>query len=186
MYSSYVFQGKPGGRIERSFIRFPDGAQYAVQENAWMDERLMHEWIENILRPWAEEAPEHIRPIVILDSYRCHTMQPVKNAIEHLGVDCMYIPGGCTALCQPVDVGINKPFKNRMQHLWEDHLLENRAADVRGKIPSPSRETLAEWVIDSLQGLDEESVKNAWNGPGFSFFDGYHDPLALEEEVLTC
>jgi hypothetical protein len=33
-------KGAPHGRIERSFAQFPEGAEYAVQENAWMDESI--------------------------------------------------------------------------------------------------------------------------------------------------
>ena len=49
--------------------------------------------------------------------------------------------------------------------------MENREEEVRGRIPSPSREVLSKWIIDSLGSLDEQLVKNAWNGPGFSYFN---------------
>ena len=50
-------------------------------------------------------------PVLILDSYRCHMMASVVHRIQDLGVEVIHIPGGCTSLCQPVDVGLNKPFK---------------------------------------------------------------------------
>jgi DDE superfamily endonuclease. len=86
--SSYSFlivtPGKPRGRIERSFNNFPAGTHYTVQENAWMDERLMLEWIEEILAPWVAEAPEGFVPFVLLDSYRCHTTEVVRRVISDL------------------------------------------------------------------------------------------------------
>jgi hypothetical protein len=48
--------------------------------------------------------------------------------------------------------------------------MHNREEEVRGKIPSPSREVLSQWVIDSLNSVDAQHVKNAWNGPGFAYF----------------
>jgi len=36
-----IFKGKPNGRIQREFTRYNQGAVYVVQENAWMDERVM-------------------------------------------------------------------------------------------------------------------------------------------------
>ena len=39
-------------------------------------------------------------------------MALVVEAVQELGVEVEHIPGGCTGLCQPVDVGVNKPFKN--------------------------------------------------------------------------
>ena len=138
-----------------------------------MDESVMLDWIARVLRPWAEEAPAHIRPIVILDSYRCHTTTDrVRAEINRLGVDLIHIPAGCTCLCQPVDVGINKPFKNTLRNRWEDYLLGNQGAlDVGGRIPSPSRETLADWIINSQSEIGVETVENAWKSRAFSFFD---------------
>jgi len=137
-----------------------------------MDERVMMEWIARVLRPWAEDAPAHIRPLLLLDSYRCHTTARVVDAIIGLGVDLIHIPAGCTCLCQPVDVGINKSFKNMLRNSWEQYLVDNQGAvDVRGRIPSPSREMLSEWIIDSLNGMRIEMVENAWRCRGFSYFD---------------
>lgn len=140
-----------------------------------MDERLMLDWVDNVLKPWAATAPEHIRPFILLDSYRCHLTHAVMVAMDECGVDYFHIPGGCTGLCQPVDVGINKPFKVRMQRRWETFLMENRELEVRGRIPSPSREVLSQWIIDSLTDLNEGLVQNAWNGPGFAYFNQQHD-----------
>jgi hypothetical protein len=38
-------------------------------------------------------------------------MKSTVNAIGDLGIEVEHIPGGCTSLCQPVDVGVNKPLK---------------------------------------------------------------------------
>ena len=38
----------------------------------------------------------------------------VTAEIETLGIEVDHIPGGCTGLAQPIDVGIGKPFKNRV------------------------------------------------------------------------
>ena len=32
-----IFKGKPNGRIEQEFSTYPQGAVYAVQDQAWMD-----------------------------------------------------------------------------------------------------------------------------------------------------
>ena len=109
-----VFKGAPNGRNEKTeFATSPPGMIYTSQSNAWMDERVMNMWIEKVLKPYVQKVP-------MLDSYRCHMMKPIVNTIKNLGVEVQHIPGGCTSLCQPIDVGINKPFKLRMQRLWEE------------------------------------------------------------------
>jgi hypothetical protein len=52
--------------------------------------------------------------ILILDAYRVHMMGNIVNWIQSLGIEVVHIPLGCTYLCQPIDIGINKSFKSRM------------------------------------------------------------------------
>jgi len=66
---------------------FPNGAHYTVQENEWLDECLILEWVEKVLKPWAADLPEEICPFLILDSYHCHTTTLVCSTISELGVD---------------------------------------------------------------------------------------------------
>jgi hypothetical protein len=79
-----------------------------------MDEEAMIVWVDQVLCPYIETAPAGILPILFLDSYRCHMMASVVDMIQHLGVEVKHIPGGCTSLRQPVNIGVNKPFKNRI------------------------------------------------------------------------
>ncbi len=112
-----VFKGKPNGRIvQREFQSgdYPTTHFYKCQDAAWMDEQVMIEWVNKVLAPYVATAPDHVVLILILDMYRCHMMASVVQMIQELGVKVQHIPGECTSLCQPVDVGFNKPFKNRM------------------------------------------------------------------------
>jgi DDE superfamily endonuclease len=74
----------------------------------------MLQWVDDVLKPYVETAPSDIVPLLFLDSYKCHLMSSVISKIQDLGVEFQHIPGGCTGLTQPVDVGINKPLKNRI------------------------------------------------------------------------
>ena len=89
-----------------------------------MDEQCCLEWVEKCVKPWAESAPEGIIPLLFLDSYKCHQQASVVDSIAELGVEVQFIPGGCTGLCQAVDVAVNKPLKNRMHVMWEEYMLE--------------------------------------------------------------
>ena len=116
-----VFKGKLNRCIMREFSKvnsgYPENAHFTVQDNAWMDEQCCLEWVEKCVKPWAESAPEGIIPLLFLDSYKCHQLASVLDSIAELGVEVQFIPGGCTGLCQAVDVGVNKPFKNRIRAL---------------------------------------------------------------------
>ena len=80
---------------------------------------MMPMWVEKVLKPYVESAPEDLVPLLPLDSYHCHVMASVVNEIMELGVEVEHIQGGCMYLCQPVNIGINKPYKKHTRHLWE-------------------------------------------------------------------
>jgi hypothetical protein len=63
-----------------------------------------------------------VEPLLILDAYRCHKMKSIVNKIEELGARVHHIHGGCTSVCQPVNVGIRKPLKHRLRNkhsMWK-------------------------------------------------------------------
>ena len=68
---------------------YPQGMIYACQDNAWMDERVMLMWVDMVLKPYANTAPEDVVPILFLDSYCSHMMNSVVNAIQDLGVQVL-------------------------------------------------------------------------------------------------
>ena len=112
-----VFKGAKNGRImKKEFPTFDNSMYYTCQENAWMDEQVMLMWVEKVLQPYIESASEGIVPLLLLDSYHCHVMASVVNEIQELGVEVEHIPDGCMYLCQPVNIGINKPYKKHMRH----------------------------------------------------------------------
>ena len=80
-------------------------------------------WIEMVLKPYVGTAPDDVVPILFWDAYRCHMMNSVVNAIQDLGGEVEHIPGGCTSLCQPVDIGISKPFKAFLRKAWEKWMI---------------------------------------------------------------
>lgn len=53
-------------------------------------------------------------------------------------------------------------------------MVANQNNTVNGKIPSPSREQLAPWmIIDAAQHLSEETIKKSWSSnPGYEYFPG--------------
>ncbi len=113
-----------------------------------MDEAVMIAWVQDVLAPYFATAPVHVVPILILDMYRCHMMSSVVQMIQELGVEVQHIPGGCTSLCQPVDVGFNKPFKDRMRRQWINWMTNEGI--VHGTTSPPARLDVAKWVQNGM------------------------------------
>ena len=164
-----IFKGKPNGRIvQKEFPSYPKENLYACQENAWMDESATLVWVEKILKPYVLKAPDGVVPILFLDSYRCHMMKSVVNAIQDCGVEVQHIPGGCTGLCQPVDVGINKPYKSRIKQLWESWMIQEGLID--GTTSPPTRELISKWAAIATKELPVQIVRNAWLHGEYTWF----------------
>ncbi len=96
-------------------------------------------------------------------------MASVTDAIADLGIEIISIPGGCTGLCQPLDVGINKPFKTRVRALWEEWMIDK--IDETGMVYAPSREDISSWVAQVVWGMDKKPLmQNAWRKTGYDWF----------------
>ena len=150
-----------------------------------MDERVMIAWVDEILKPYVADAPEDIIPLLILDSYRCHMMGSVVQRIQELGVEVRHIPGGCTSLCQPVDVGFNKPFKDRMRKQWLSWMIAEGI--IHGTTKPPSRRDVAGWVDRAMTEMKgkEQIIKNAWRKTGYEWFPKEVDEITEAAVTFT-
>jgi DDE superfamily endonuclease len=161
-----IFKGKMSGRIVREFPTYADGIEYSLQDKAC--KRVMLEWVECVLKPYIADKPPDANPILFLDSYRCHMMESVVSAITELGVEVGHIPGGCTCLCQPVDVGINKPMKNRIRQHWEAWMVQE--ITELGRIQAPKRKQISEWVKSGISEITQQIIINSWRHDAFTWF----------------
>ena len=170
--SVVVFKEKANGRTaKKEFATFPTSHHYhCCQDAAWMDETVMLAWVDQVLRPYVKTAPEDIVPILILDSYRCHTMASVVQKIQELGVEVKHIPGGCTSLCQPVNIGFNKQFKDGLRKVWTSWMITEGM--VHGTTSAPTRLNVATWVDQAMAEMKAKCgiVSNAWLKSGTSGF----------------
>ena len=71
-------------------------------------------------------------------------MASVVLQIASLGIEVIHIPGGCTGLCQPLDVGVNKPFKARVRRMWEEWMTD--LIDTTNEVRDATREEVVEWA----------------------------------------
>ena len=163
-----IYKGKTTGSIVREFKDYNPNCRCATQENAWTDERVMLQWVDEVLAPCVKTAPPGIVPCLLLDKHGCHYQGSVAKATEALGVEWDIIPGGCTGLVQPMDVGIGKPWKNRVRCRMEDWMIDTKG---HGRVkPAVVRPLLADWAASSWEAMPKEIVYNAWRRQNLSYF----------------
>ena len=72
-----------------------------------------------------------------------------------MGIEVVHVPVGCTYLCQPIDIGINKPVKCHLRQRWADWMMEGDGI-VDGVAKEPSHKMVAEWVVQVYKSIAEE------------------------------
>ena len=167
-----IFKAEPGGRIEKTELpTYPnkDKIVYNVQSKAWMDTSLMKRWIETVLVPHLQECAPNTTPILILDTLKAHTAPEVTDLLDDLGVSWHVIPGGCTSLVQPLDVGVNKPFKDRCKKLWWEW-IENGGIG-RSIFNKPKRLDIGTWIEKAWDDLPADIIRNSWRQTDWDYFE---------------
>jgi len=56
--------------------------------------------------------------MLVLDAFKGHLTDSVKNQLRKMKTELVVIQGGMTSVLQPMDVSINKPFKDRLRQQY--------------------------------------------------------------------
>ena len=151
-------------------VTFPNEVVVKVNEKGWMTADVMKEWINECWLPKNAFPDNPEKSMLIYDSARCHrSAEQELKKVSKIAI----IPGGLTKFLQPLDVSVNKPFKDRLKDLWENWMSDESKADytVGGKRRSASLGQIAEWIKTAFYSISPETIMN-----GF-------DRAFLEEEV---
>ena len=99
----------------------PRGIRVRAQAKGWMDESLVKDWLNSV---WTKVGGLlRKRNLLVWDSFRAHLSDNVKRVLKNSRTDVAVIPGGMTSLLQPLDVGVNKPFKDNLRQYWNEWML---------------------------------------------------------------
>jgi DDE superfamily endonuclease len=164
------------GRIKASLVTkagLPQQLEYGVQKNAWVDESLMLEWIEKV---WKPISLQHDQTLLVIDAHTAHLTAQVNNALKQCNTEVEVIPAGYTSKLQPMDVGINKPFKDRLRNEYMFWMKDNR-------IGKPNREIVSPWIETAWNSISQQTFVNAFIASGFGHFvDEVVDDLSEANE----
>ncbi len=78
------------------------------------------------------------------------------NQIQALGIEVQHILAGCTYLCQPMDVGINRSIKKEMNEQWEEWMINGGGVEDGVAKPPLTKAggRTDRWGIQSYHGTD--------------------------------
>lgn len=175
-----VFRGK-GLRITAAEKMLWDNrVQVVFQENAWVDEDIFIWWIQHAWKMCRSSVFDTSQKLITLDMHRAQNTEKVKDTFKHARTTPAIIPGGCTSLIQPLDVSINKSFKQYLEDASQEHFFENTDSWMEGKVSAKERRILmAKWVGDAWDKIAQnhiDSVKRSFAKCGIALpQDGTRD-----------
>ncbi|KAG7337840.1 DDE superfamily endonuclease [Nitzschia inconspicua] len=144
-----IFKGEPRGTIATRELPVSQNANqlaHCCQHAAWHDNENMSTWIDECLVPHIQKGRMELQ-FLFMDHFRCHYSDTVKARLDSVGVQLKLIPKGCTSVVQPIDVDVNKPFKDQIKSQWWEWMLG--FGQDGGNIPTPSREDVQHWVVEA-------------------------------------
>ena len=161
--SLVVFKGRLTGRqIE---MELPERMIAVCQEKDWMDGKVMHVYLNKIWYPYVNRVGgESVKSLLVWDSFSAHLTDEVQESLKKNHTTTVMIPGGCTSKLLPLDVSINKPFKQVLRNSWGDYiktrslgLTPAQLKDPKSKVPTAKRQDVARWVGQAYLHLKEQT-----------------------------
>ena len=121
--------------------------------------------------------------LLVWNSFSAHLTDTVKQQLRENKTATAVIPGGLTSLVQPLDVCLNKPFKDRLREKWMTWMSGEKTFTPGGQLQAASLVTVCQWVKELWQELSKEMVECSFKKCGISnALDGTEDDLVWEEE----
>ena len=174
-----IFKGK---RLPHNL---PPGIIVQMQEKGWMDEQIMWLWIEKV---WTRRPGGLARrkSLLVMDSFEGHKTDSVKKRCNEENTDIAIIPGGLTSVLQPLDVCLNKPFKDRLREKWGMWMARGEYELTKGgNLKKPGYNIICKWIIEAWDSISSEMVIKSFKKCGISNdLDGTEDDYIFDEHNL--
>ena len=94
---------------------------------AWID----REWSNTFTNP---HNPCSSGKILVADVHTAQQTEAVKTALGKYKTELVNVPPGCTSRVQPLDVSVNKPFKEEVKRQHEKHTSDNLQLYTESKL----------------------------------------------------
>ncbi|KAH8018689.1 hypothetical protein HPB51_010516 [Rhipicephalus microplus] len=100
--------------------------------------------------------------MLVLDAFCGHLTDTAKCALGDEKTDLVVIPGFMTSTLQPIDVVLNKPFKDRVWLEYQKWMSGDNPKTPTGHLQRPQLATVRGWVLSAWRSLPDSMVKNAF------------------------
>ena len=126
-----VFKGKSEGTIlknlQKNQLVEKNKLFIASQPNSWVTEEIFYDWLDKI-RFRIATIKSATGTSSIYDRAKSHFSDRINYLFKKNNVNYALIPLGQTSCLQPLDVSINKPFKDYIRDKFLEFQLKNKSS----------------------------------------------------------
>ena len=93
---------------------------------------------------------------LVYDCFKTHLMESIKKKVKDRNTDIALIPAGLTSQLQPLNVSINKPFKEKARVPWSNWMTDETHHEFTrgGRQKKPSMTQWCHWVLQAWAEID--------------------------------
>ena len=128
--------------------------------------------MEKIFLFWSKKET-----LLVKDDASMHRLDVIKNKINHWETFISMIPGGLTRYLQPLDVSINKPFKDELRKKYTDYWMETKNSNAK-----VSQNYLINWVWEVWYSkrISSNMIRKSFKAAGITLnLNGSEDECLL-------
>ncbi len=112
-----------------------------------MDAAVWRTWVMDVLRPQVK-----VSSVLMLDNFDCHVSNEGQRIItENANCSVCPLPSKSTLVCQPLDVGVMGPMKQRLRTMW-------LADPTTPSTASAKRKLIIDRTIAAWEQLDPATI----------------------------
>ena len=184
-----IFKAKNEGNLEKSLNKIPivkSGKIFCYcQPNAWCDNDIFIKWLKFIYLPYQNYVIKK-KCLLILDKAPSHCSEETIDFMNKNEIKRIFIPGGLTRKLQPLDIAVNKPFKDNLKKCYTQYQLENYNNTITNKQAKVDRKKIVEWVNGIWdKEIDNGVICNGFKKTGISCNNnGSEDELVINNEEI--
>lgn len=153
------------------------GIHFEVSKTStyWSTQRTMQMYVTDILAPYFDKHRRRLslpnqRCLWLIDIWSVHRSLEFRTWMQstHPWILVNYVPGGCTGLWQPADVGIQRPLKHAIRRSAHHHVIKETmekldAGTLAEKIKFDTkigvlRDRSVEWLVNGYNAINDETL----------------------------
>ena len=147
--------------------KFPAGVIIKANPKGWMDEEMMSDWLREVYVKRPDGFFHKSPSLLIYDSMRAHLTDVVKAKVKKTNSELCVIPGGLTKELQPLDIGINRPFKAKLRVAWEYWITDSEHTFTKtGRQRRANYATICQWIMGSWSKISVSTITRPFRKAG--------------------